>query len=447
MTEEELNEIAEKARMGDREAIFSFGIISFSNKNYIKAFDLLDRASKIGNEKASKTLSNMRTVANVISSLAYRGVSIEDFCEKCKNDKNSFFSNMAEEDFIEFVKVFGETNSEEGKRVKDEFEKGLFISIKKEAEAGDSDEQVKLSDLYSKGIGCEKDIDTALFWLKTAYKKGNAKASYKMSGLHFNAAMYEDAKKDLIESCNKGYSKAKNKLIYFTNTTNDIYNRVDENTSLSDIYREYKAQDKLPDSDMTLDNFIEFVKTFLNLEGVNIGNSNKDGEDSNNNFDNMTDEERFNYIQKKAVAKDKEAQYKLGELYMAGVGCKRNTYYGVLNFYLSSKQGYKRAEYKIKEIYYSNEEEVQRGLVSVYLLYYDYDNANSLLKRMQENNNEWTNNILTRIRNVIDYIEDLVNNKGMKIEDVYNKVKKEHNGFFYDDTTFDAFESFIKIFS
>ena len=51
-----------------------------------------------------------------------------------------------------------------------------FVEIKKSAEQGYAEAQLILGGMYYAGVGTEKDLKQAAFWIKKSYENGNEEA-------------------------------------------------------------------------------------------------------------------------------------------------------------------------------------------------------------------------------------------------------------------------------
>ena len=60
-------------------------------------------------------------------------------------------------------------------------------------ESADYSSMIKLANMYKKGIGCKRDIDSAIIWYNIAVEKGSTDAMFSLAALHGERSDYISA--------------------------------------------------------------------------------------------------------------------------------------------------------------------------------------------------------------------------------------------------------------
>ncbi|MBR6202433.1 MAG: sel1 repeat family protein, partial [Bacteroidaceae bacterium] len=88
-----------------------------------------------------------------------------------------------------------------------------FYYYQKAAEMGDATGLNKMGNMYSQGIGCERDPATAFYYYKQAAEKGNMYAQFNLANFYWLGSVVEEDRELAIiwfrRSAAQGYTPAK----------------------------------------------------------------------------------------------------------------------------------------------------------------------------------------------------------------------------------------------
>ena len=218
-----------------------------------------------------------------------------------------------------------------GNGVKQDKEKAVAW-YRKSAEQGNAEAQNSLASCYYNGQGIEQDYSKAIKWYKRSAKQGNDWGQYNLANCYYNGNGVEQNKEKAVvwysKSAEQGNTNAQKML-------GDCY--YDGNIFEKDIDEAEKWYTKAAEQYDTYSirqvGIIEFEK---------------------NNY-----EEAFKYLLEAAEAGDEEAQEKIGDFYLDGVGgCEVNYRLALYYYFRASRINKNKMGNKLRQV----GEEFQYGM-------------------------------------------------------------------------------------
>ena len=210
-----------------------------------------------------------------------------------------------------------------------------FLGIKvarqwliEEAEKGDKDAQYKLGQIYEEGKGLEKDLSKAGIWYIKAAHQGEIYSKHKLKELALSGI--EVAQQWLIEEAEKGDKDAQYKL-------GQIYEegkRLEKDLSKAAIwYIKAAHQGEI---------YSKHKLKELALLGIKVAQQ---------------------WLIQEAEKGDKDAQYKLGQIYEEGKGLEKDLSKAGIWYIKAAHQGEIYSKHKLKELALSGIEVAQQWLI------------------------------------------------------------------------------------
>ena len=224
-------------------------------------------------------------------------------------------------------------------------------NLKKLAEQGDALAQNELSLLYYDGMGVEKNLELAFFWIQKSAEQGYAPAQHNLSRMYYNG---EGIEKNLElafywiqKSAEQGDALAQYNLsrMYFNGEG------VEKNLKLAFYWMQQSAEQGDAVSQRHLS------RMYSNGE---------EGVEKNLKL-------AFYWVQQSAEQGYALAQYNLSLMYYDGVGVEKNLELAVYWVQQSAKQGYAPAQYNLSMMYFN---EVGTGRNLKLAFYWMQESAN-----------------------------------------------------------------------